>query len=194
MLQQQQQQENSRKPFLRYQKPPSARFAIMCFAFLSFTAMALGSFGRYIGVCFWEVLDSPCHCVLLFSRVATTQLLQQDCFRVVKGSNNTWCASLSLWNLFFCMKFIQFGFFFLGIQRPRSAFFGAILGCVGVFYTVMGWVLIKQGLLMYDWLYKYKWNFCFLQTPDMMFTGTWDPSAIIQLRSWLFQEAGHVLP
>ena len=29
-------------------------------------------------------------------------------------------------------------FLFLGIQRPRSAFFGAILGCVGVFYTVMG--------------------------------------------------------
>ena len=67
----------------------------------------------------------------------------------------------------FFMKFVFFAWnlsnlvsFFLGIQRPRSAFFGAILGCVGVFYTVMGWVLIKQGLLMYDWLYKLFFAFC----------------------------------
>ena len=39
--------------------------------------MALGSFSRYIGICFLEVFHSPCHCVLLFSRVATVQPVQE---------------------------------------------------------------------------------------------------------------------
>ena len=138
----QQQQENSRKPFLRYQKPPSARFAIMCFAFLSFTAMALGSFWRYIGVCFLEVLDSPCHCVLLFSRVATTQLLQQDCFRVVKGSNNTWCASLSLWNLFFLHEIYPIWFLFF--RNPEATF--------GLFWRHFGmcWSFLYSNGVSFD--------------------------------------------